>query len=64
MNKTNFVQSGKIKYKEGKTTCSGKKGEYISLKKGKLKNSKEKLIKFAEQEIKEWQKFIKELKQK
>jgi len=42
MNKTNFVQSEKVKYEKGKTTCSGKKGEYISLEKGKLKNSKEK----------------------
>ena len=39
-------------------------GDYISSKDGKLeiKNDKERLIKFVEKEIKEWQKFLENLK--
>lgn len=41
-----------------------KTGDYLSVEKEKLviKNSKERLIKHAEKEIIEWQKFIKNLK--
>ena len=38
-------------------------GDYISQKNGKLKikNSKKRLIKLAKKEIKEWEKFLKNL---
>lgn len=46
-------------------TTNYKLGDYISTKDGKLtiKSSKKKLIKMAEEEIKQWEGFIKKLKE-